>query len=1408
MEPLRNITVGNEFCVPIKDVVKKTNKSDLFRPVETESAKLLNLFIEKNIIDEQGNLAAEFCDTPFPKPSQGFGIKIEALMMSKIIEHNGKSLSVQDILNQMCLIAQMTSDTEIIGGYLRNLIISDPEIISTFLKSLNIEEEIQLSARKAPPDCDIRSTFLSIDDNTLGVICGLIKRFVEDHIKKKLDVELVKFKPVFFNGANHYGTLTFKKADGFHYEFLIVKKLDRRYLFRHDAICLEILPPNLYKFASDFGIAPLIDLMTQTLHVPYPQTVNLKGWPLLISYYTRGWTLGDGKEIEQLLLNTSREQNCKKTLDTLLSEALKSHHFDDPEAGPALFLNAYIASEDASLTKFFPRIKGNTLLGSISALIHINKAPIDLIFVCLQMIAILHLSLPQKHTCLVRHRGELSIQIKTGNQYLILPFCFEKSIKKIVSEQCDYIVTEILRVWIPEIHAEGPSQLTKLKLPELLFKSISDQIYKRLPSHPLAVPFLAIEQMINQEMNLREEIFQKSISCPNKQFLFSLLEHVYPNDKKLFQNAKMNSANSDWILHLIETKEPKLCKLAVELLQKPTKEIALRVARGCHNAEYPELALTVLQNHISNLKGDEILFPFKVICSLANGPQGLNAARERLNLLLKNYAKQFMPQFHKFMESYLNSERYQQPEVAKFILSCLKKGSPLPTKLIACLFQHWEKICNVFQNHHYFEEIHEFISFLITIKPSLKKDVMTGGHFLWSLEELTKHPPKLNAVEQALQIFKELHPIHEKCLTELAHVIDTFGKALPIATAKEHLDITNFYLKRVPEIYGKGYQDVFHKSIISVCLDIAQSSEGLLCSVELLNKYQPRNSHVWCSIIGGLSNATDTKTKLKAIPILFLAEERKLISELPQERNRSWVSAFDTARFHLDKEFFELVDQMISDNSKQYLFMKEALSDVQRHGILYLLLLETLTRVFKHPYTVNMANRIICLRNNIIALDPNLYIEKINLHVLETMIEWGKKHPSDFAMSIALDLLKKINIEANNNTIFEDIVTLLKLYKSNHDTYKHHLIIFEETGKVNPTILELFKLLPQAIVDCTCLSPVSSGKAMIELLPLLIDFTPVTAYELLKLKEVESSIGSDFYYDLWSYYIRKDIHRKILQPNPNYKEILQFFLDHHIYVMSDLLHKFVVYIDIVECLSYYLAYDETCGLNDFILDRVLSLIRNKEELLYLFLEKLSNTHPAEDTRIETVCSFIIVGISQLENTNEDQLRAICEKFISMQNNLPVSAHLNHLSHVFNLIKIMAGLRKIPDHYILGWAIFFSMAPENFLSPERYQEALLAGSLIGFHGIIPLKSFKLLPKYVQLLGDMQGALMNEHFTLLEKAYDNVFEVLQQNLQYKEVFPNLQDGIEEVLEKLCKIAEVTNMMREYQRILNKWQNIKKQ
>lgn len=592
MNPLSNLTsIPDNYAVSPRRNEDNTHSEENTQFRETPESTNFSTLFQLGIIDEDGKLTPQFENRQLPRLEKLFSEELNALLQSPVT--TGTNITLENLLKHVVDGTNAPVKIEIVGGFLRRLILSHPEVIQDALKDIvDVSQLIIPSAVYNVPDCDIRCTFMGISDKNT---CELTRRMfdhVKDDMGESYNEEYVIAKKKLFHSDdynklddnnkklgdyNKFGIITFKGPANLDYEILIIKTLKRKSLFIHDA-CRLIVNSLLEKtkgnvlLVSDYGLQPVIDLLTKIVHINKVEDIDHLGWPMLISYYTRGFTSTD-KQAEGTLIKKSLKFN----LYELLQHCVKNHHKNDHAAELAFLFNASVSLglEKVLIRTLWDKVSSNQslpnedLLWGIKKLLTEERISFELLVNCIQIFALLHLNYPNHTVNLVQHHKEKWIQIRIGNNHLLIPFNIEKALECITDEKSHSIFCLLHRIWAPNFDKTGSSQFQKYR--NLLNIEI-DKIKNQALEAPLPLSIILhslqpdVESLVHICNRLPEDI-ESPIQCQ----LLSILGHIFPLYASLFSKAQelpILEFRQGWILLLAETQDPVLCKISYQMFSK------------------------------------------------------------------------------------------------------------------------------------------------------------------------------------------------------------------------------------------------------------------------------------------------------------------------------------------------------------------------------------------------------------------------------------------------------------------------------------------------------------------------------------------------------------------------------------------------------------------------------------------------------------------------------------------------------------------------------------------------------------------------------------------------------------------------------------------------------------------------
>jgi hypothetical protein len=372
MQPLR-LNPSASLFVPESQFLQSASSyssTTAFDLVSTRSSeRLLKILQKMDILDEQGILKNPEALPPFPSLDSSQIETIRKLLDQDICSVAAESHSPPDISLRKILLAltnekmEKVPEIELVGGFARKVLLGSSEFIVNALCLLTnlspdevlplIEDAVQEEGKRKIPDVDVR---IHAPNSTRQDLCGFtndLVKFSSEHLQvSPYQIRQKAFSKfnVVFDESNQFSIAALKSFGTFEYELLFVGHFLRTHLFVHDSLrlsifpfLLEIGPPSL-KSDVLMGWQPFIDLLTKVVHIPKPDSIDLFGLPVLMSYYTRGYLSADTEAVKTLAKKVTTMSQYHVGIPSqvagLLTTTLHNHHPQDPHAAIALTINA------------------------------------------------------------------------------------------------------------------------------------------------------------------------------------------------------------------------------------------------------------------------------------------------------------------------------------------------------------------------------------------------------------------------------------------------------------------------------------------------------------------------------------------------------------------------------------------------------------------------------------------------------------------------------------------------------------------------------------------------------------------------------------------------------------------------------------------------------------------------------------------------------------------------------------------------------------------------------------------------------------------------------------------------------------------------------------------------------------
>lgn len=475
---------------PIPFIIKKNEEENFEKIISQEvfredfTEELHNL----KIIDVNGHIVTDVANKMLPILLPGQANEIFKLLNSKFEVafdekinnktcHHKSDILINELIN--FLIAGNHKEhykVFIRGGYLRKLLLNQ-DYFSSALKLLGVQnpekiltEDIFRESKRKVPDVDFvikipQSETADLYSYGNKVIEYLNEVFFENTYKGHQRIKkhaFTKFN-VMKGGGNEFAIITLKGGNGLQLELLIERELKRKKLFSVDDFQVEITPlldKNATKstpllIQSSYGLQSLLDLGTKTIHVEKPEEVNEYGFPVLLSYYSRGYMF---PEADHLTCLVNKSATLSDQLIIHISKVIAEHHNNDPLTAIPMIFHSCLKlegcfSEDAianlieKITKTYlqgisEKIQNGSLLALISDAIFNKKIPIHILKACLELGAIYRLATEDsdQRDCKITIKPQIdegmpSVQIRLNEGestfYFLFPFSLQDSVEKI-----------------------------------------------------------------------------------------------------------------------------------------------------------------------------------------------------------------------------------------------------------------------------------------------------------------------------------------------------------------------------------------------------------------------------------------------------------------------------------------------------------------------------------------------------------------------------------------------------------------------------------------------------------------------------------------------------------------------------------------------------------------------------------------------------------------------------------------------------------------------------------------------------------------------------------------------------------------------------------------------------------------
>lgn len=370
--PSQHVAAGSIIACASSELPQSSSPTSQ-KSIDLSASPSIKVLLQKlGVIDKNGIIVDEEKLPPLPTlKSLDHSMIDDVLNKSVTFEIGEKKFqaSLSDILKHVYFrTPRIIPNMEVIGGFVRKILLESPDFLMQILKTLTVlpsdelqpyvDNLIKKSKARDLPDIDVRIFSAIINRD---ILCNFTQSVV-DYLSVCVQSEpylvqknaFSKFNVV-YDDKNKFSIATVKPLDSFEFELLFVAELKRNHLFAHDSLRLSILPYLLgsgpLALESDYKTPwqPIIDLLTQSIHIPEPESVDIFGFPVLMSWFTRGYSAANRDEVNKLEKKVSQlsqyHMGIPGQIIGLLSTTLRNHHQDDRLAAIALTINALMHLE-------------------------------------------------------------------------------------------------------------------------------------------------------------------------------------------------------------------------------------------------------------------------------------------------------------------------------------------------------------------------------------------------------------------------------------------------------------------------------------------------------------------------------------------------------------------------------------------------------------------------------------------------------------------------------------------------------------------------------------------------------------------------------------------------------------------------------------------------------------------------------------------------------------------------------------------------------------------------------------------------------------------------------------------------------------------------------------------------------
>ena len=359
---------------------KGPQKDACFLPTECPEDRFLHELYRQCLVDEYGKLRPNLQGSPLP-PLKADEIAALAKIFTDsflVKDREGMleiDLKIKDLLTDLQKRIKSLSINidciEVVGSTVSSILtLNYFRTAFALLGMKNVDDfitpELFKESKRKLPDFDLRINVPFADVNALDILRKEVPKSLASFKTSDLyqlyqlskyiqNSGLQKFQCVNEKDVR-YSIVGIGDPDSTTLELLFVQHLPRLHLFLRDALRIRIdeLLQAIDTPGASLNIIPqsdhingwqaLLDNLTGMINDDNPDTIDIYGWPMLMSHYTRGRCSPRQGFSDRLFNNFLKRCNpcysLPNQLGFFLSKCLKNHHREDPYAAICLTFNA------------------------------------------------------------------------------------------------------------------------------------------------------------------------------------------------------------------------------------------------------------------------------------------------------------------------------------------------------------------------------------------------------------------------------------------------------------------------------------------------------------------------------------------------------------------------------------------------------------------------------------------------------------------------------------------------------------------------------------------------------------------------------------------------------------------------------------------------------------------------------------------------------------------------------------------------------------------------------------------------------------------------------------------------------------------------------------------------------------